>query len=214
MSTSAATKQSWAQIESALVRMGDFLAKPTRLVLIGSTVGMWYGQPNRLTGDIDVWAPRSNFGDGDLYQACAHAGLEFDPRGIFPDPSRTYLQLCTHGPAQTGTWTVPTGMFRAGNLEVCHPPAANVIASKLIRASAADIDDVVFLASRLGIDLPSIEDAVNTIRGPSRDDALENMIYLQIHNAASRGVEQYARESSAIRTHQQSTPVRSRGARP
>ena len=36
---------------TALMRVGEHLKKPTRLVLIGSSGGMWYGQPGRMTED-------------------------------------------------------------------------------------------------------------------------------------------------------------------
>lgn len=171
----------WLEVQTALMRVGDFLKKPTRLVLIGSSVGMWYGQPGRMTEDVDIWAPRSEVDFADITQACEKAGIHFDPKGYDVPRDGLYLQMVTPGVVNVGKWKTEESMFRSGNLEVVHPPAENVIASKLVRAEPSDIEDIVFLMNRLDVSLDTVRSAVATLSGSARERAEENMVFVEIH---------------------------------
>lgn len=172
----------WHSVREALIRVGQHLQKPTRLVLIGSSVGMWYGQPGRMTEDVDIWAPKTKVDLADIAQACEKAGIHFDPKEYDAPRDGLYLQMVTPGVVHVGKWRSEESMFRSGNLEVVHPPAENIIASKLVRAEPFDLDDIVFLMGRLDISLDQVRGAVSTLAGSARERAEENMVYLELRD--------------------------------
>lgn len=182
------------QIRGALCRIGSHLRNPTRLVLIGSSVGMWYGQPGRFTEDIDVWSPRSQVDFQDVAQACEKAGVAFDPRG-FGKPVGLYLQVVTPGVVHIGKYKNDVSMFSSGNLTVVHPPAEHVVASKLVRGAQVDVEDAVFLMSRCGITLDDVRFAINTLPPAPRETAQENLVFLEIHQATLDDVQAAVRHS-------------------
>lgn len=179
---STAHSTDWRAIQAALMRVGELLQKPTRLVLIGSSVGMWYGQPGRMTEDVDIWSPKSKVDLADITQACAKVGIHFDPKEYDVPRDGLYLQLVTSGVVHVGKWKSEASMFRSGNLEVVHPPAENIIASKLVRAEPFDLDDIVFLMARLDITLDQVRTAVSTLAGSAKERAEENMVYLELRS--------------------------------
>lgn len=178
--TPTAHSSDWHTVRDALMRVGQHLQKPTRLVLIGSSVGMWYGQPGRMTEDVDIWAPKTKVDLADITQACEKAGIHFDPKEYDVPRDGLYLQMVTSGVVHVGKWKSEESMFRSGNLEVVHPPAENIIASKLVRAEPFDLDDIVFLMGRLDISLDQVRGAVSTLTGSARERAEENMVYLEL----------------------------------
>lgn len=181
----------WAAVQDALARVGEHLQKPARLVLIGSSVGMWYGQPGRMTEDVDVWSPKSQVDLADIKQACQKAGIAFDPKGDDLSGVGLYIQMVTPGVVHVGTWKTEENMFRSGMLEVVHPPAENIIACKLVRAEPHDIDDIIFLVRRLSVGMDRVRAAVATLSGTARDTAEENMIFLELRQAAMGGADQF-----------------------
>lgn len=182
----------WHVVQSALMRVGEHLKKPTRLVLIGSSVGMWYGQPGRMTEDIDVWSPKSDVDLADIAQACDKAGIHFDPIEYDAPRDGLYLQMVRPGIVHVGKWKSEESMFRSGNLEVAHPPAENIIASKLVRAEPHDLDDIVYLMNRLQVSLACIRVAVATLPELPRSFAEENMVLLELRSDILADVDEFA----------------------
>lgn len=187
----------WRSVQAALMRVGEHLRKPTRLVLIGSSVGMWYGQVGRMTEDVDIWSPKSKVDLADIAQACEKSGIHFDPKDYDAPRDSLYLQMVTPGVVHVGKWKSEETMFRSGNLEVVHPPAQNVIASKLVRAEPYDLDDIVFLMGRLSISLDLVREAVSTLAGSARERAEENMVYLELRSDVLADVHEFADRPSA-----------------
>lgn len=181
-----ASTHDWATLQEALARVGSFLQNPTRLVLIGSSVGMFYGQPGRMTEDIDVWSPKSVVDIADITQACRQAGVAFDPQGYDVSGKGMYLQMVKPGVVHVGKWKSEDSMFKSGNLTVVHPPAENIIASKLVRCTDADIEDTVYLMRRLGLTLESVKAAVATLSEKAQEAAAENVVLLEVHAELSR----------------------------
>jgi hypothetical protein len=182
----------WRAIQAALMRVGEHLQKPTRLVLIGSSVGMWYGQAGRMTEDVDVWSPKSKVDLADIAQACEKAGIHFDPKGYDVPRDSLYLQMVTPGVVHVGKWKSEESMFRSGNLEVVHPPAENIIASKLVRSEPYDLDDIVYLMSRLDVSMEQVRDAVSTLAGSARERAEENIVLLELRGNILADVNAFA----------------------
>jgi hypothetical protein len=171
------------EIQDALNRIGEHLRKPARLVLIGSCVGMWYGQPGRFTEDIDVWSPRSEVDLADIKQACEKAGVTFNPTE-FDKPEGLYLQMVTPGIVHVGRYRNDVAMYTTGNLTVVHPPAQHIVASKLVRGTASDLEDAIFLMSRCALTMESVGAAIATLPAASRQAAEENLVLLEIHQTA------------------------------
>lgn len=194
---SSAHSTDWRAIQDALMRVGEFLQKPTRLVLIGSSVGMWYGQPGRMTEDVDIWSPKSKVDLADITQACKKAGINFDPKDYDVPRDGLYLQMVTPGVVHVGKWKSEATMFRSGNLEVVHPPAENIIASKLVRAESFDLDDIVFLMSRLDVSMNEVRSAVATLTGSAKERAEENMVYLELREDLLSVANDFAGRSDA-----------------
>lgn len=71
-------------------------------------------------------------------------------------------------------------MERMGRLEIYRPPIEHLIASKLVRGDARDIEDVVFLAGKHQPEIETIRDVVETFSQPAKQQALENLVYLDI----------------------------------
>jgi len=172
----------WKTLQAALVRVGEYLQKPTRLVLIGSSVGMFYGQPGRMTEDIDVWSPNSRVDIADITQACKKAGIAFDPQGYDVSDVGLYLQMVKPGIVHVGKWKSEETMFTSGNLTVAHPPVENIIASKLVRCTDADVEDTVYLIKRLGLSMDTVRRGVATLSPSAKEIADENMVLIEIHS--------------------------------
>lgn len=170
----------WNEVEDALIRLGEFLEKPTALTVIGSAVCMSLGQPGRMTIDVDVWRRTSKFDLGDLKRACQKAGIDFNPQ-TYGEPDRLYLQLVEPGIVQLGEFEATAEIATVGNLALTRPPIENLVASKLVRGEARDYDDIVFMVSKCGVTQAQIEAAIATIPDKmARETAQENLVMLEI----------------------------------
>lgn len=179
------------------MRVGEHLKKPTRLVLIGSSVGMWYGQAGRMTEDVDVWFPKSQVDLADIAQACEKAGIYFAPRNYDSPRDGLYLQMVTPGVVHVGKWKSEDTMFCSGNLEAVHPPAENIIASKLVRAEPYDLEDIVFLMNRLSVSMDRVRAAVATLPAMPREFTEENMVFLKLRDDILADVNEVASRTAA-----------------
>lgn len=173
---------------SVLERIGNHLKTESRIVLIGSSIGILYGQPSRMTEDIDVWRPSSVFDESDLKQACEASDILFDPKdAVLGDAPKPYLQLINPGIVYLGDYRSNLKFAQFGKLEVFHPPIANVIASKLLRAEPRDIEDVIFLRRKFNISYADIHAAVDSLPSISilRDIVRENIVYLEVADSSN-----------------------------
>lgn len=166
------------ELENILARIGDALGKPASLLLIGSAVGIHMGQPGRFTADIDVWLDGSDFDRADLAQACARAGIAFDPKGH--DTDGAYLQIVGKGIVDIGRFESERKLFRTGNLTVSTPPIENIAASKLLRASEKDVEDILFLLSATNTPLDAVSRAIDTLDERHRETARGNLVLVEL----------------------------------
>jgi len=167
------------ELEDILSRLGGALGKPASLLLIGSAVGIHMGQPGRFTSDIDVWLDGSDFDRADLARACAEAGIAFDPKGhVVSD--KVYLKIVRKGVVDIGMFDTESRMLRTGNLTVSRPPVGNIVASKLLRASEKDIEDIVFLMAATDTRVDSVARAIGTLGERHRETAAENLALVEL----------------------------------
>lgn len=151
------------------------------LCVIGAAALILLGQPERQTGDVAVWHPGSNVVDSDLRRLAAASGLSCDPKEC--EPEGTYLQIISPGivnlPAvQDDIWA--TGehsriLWQGRKLTVICPPPPIIAASKLVRASEVDIDDMVYLIGAIGVSRKQILQAADRFPNADREIIHENM---------------------------------------
>lgn len=175
-STTGLGPKEWAE---KLALIGKHLEHPASLCIIGSAVGMFAYQA-RMSIDVDVWAKGSNFFYSDLKQATEKAGLLFDPRDEM-EPNQPYIQIVQPGIVQIGPYEETEVVLRETGLTVIRPPIENIIASKLVRASAKDIEDIAYLRHHFGVTTEQVLAVIDKFpKGRTRDRATENAVYLEV----------------------------------
>lgn len=165
----------------SLKAMSEALGKdgpPVELCLIGSAVCIFSGMAARTSHDLNIWEPASDYDRAELETAAAAAGLLFNPKGIL-EPESPYLQLVSPGIVQVGKFE-PVRIFKLGRLTVSRPPVENIIAAKLSRADAKDLQDIQFLIQHFRPDPGTVRAVVATLAKPARDTAMENLVYLEV----------------------------------
>ena len=150
-----------------------------QLTLIGCAAAILAGQPDRTSMDLDVWKPRSRYQLPTLKKAVEAAGLLFDPKSTL-EPDTPYIQLIEPGIVQTGNFKRTESLEQFEALRLDRPPIANLIASKLIRADAKDLEDIAFLLSRYDLSRRGIEQVVKTMPPRAREKASGNLVYLDV----------------------------------
>jgi hypothetical protein len=169
--------------------LGEKLAKPATICLIGSSPGIVSGQPDRQSLHIDVWRPGSAYDETEFRRACQELGLLFDPKGEI-DPDAIYIQI-----VRPGIVKLPSGfnveiLGRYGNLTVAMPEPALLSAMKLVRGDPRDIEDVAWWVKERALDLDAIMSAVNSLPElPQREAASENIVLVELVVASARDTE-------------------------
>jgi hypothetical protein len=79
-----------------------------------------------------------------------------------------------------GVFDAASKMLRTGNLTVSRPPVENIVASKLLRASDKDLEDIVFLMSSTDTRIDSVVRAIGTLEEKHRETALENLALVEL----------------------------------
>lgn len=179
-----ATSLSGEEWMTMLERLAEALGPeggPVRLCLIGSAACLFGGMDGRASRDLDVWKPVSHYDRLELKRAAESIGLLFDPKTTL-EPDKPYLQLIEPGVIEVGTFA-PVLIDRLGRLEIWRPPIENLIVSKLIRCDAKDLSDIRFLISRHHPDRQCMHDLISALSAKAREQALENLVYLDIFSA-------------------------------
>ena len=171
-----------ALIGQELARLGTAAS----VTVVGSAPGILAGQPARTSMDLDVWRPASDFDRTSFQAAVETAGLLYDPKGY--EPAAPYIQMVEPGIVQVGKFE-PEPVERYGGLSVAKAPAANLIASKLLRASEVDLYDIAWMMGTYQPDPADVGRAIKSFPREQRERATENMIYLQAIGPFSRGPE-------------------------
>lgn len=185
-------EQQWRERLNAVADAMD--GHPARLCLIGSAAGIFSGQPSRTSMDLDVlacggrtsmdldvYAPGSRYDDAVLRKAVEAAGLLFDPKGMI-EPDRPYVQIVHEGIVRVGAFrdADTMGLHRSKDLDVVSAPAANLVASKLVRGDTRDIEDIFYLMAKFAPPRTAVEAIVMSFPERQRLVAMENMVYLDI----------------------------------
>jgi hypothetical protein len=172
------TREQWAE---KLAAIGAYLKGKGAEITI-EVIGPWpaieSGMPGRTSGDLNIWLSNSRFDRTLLREACLSAGLDFDPIG---EVDRPYLQLVSQGIVHVPKHKPRPAAIFGGPILVTPPPAA-LIASKLVRASPKDFDDMVFLKQKFRVSTEEVAKYVKAIADKTaRTTAHENIVYLEFH---------------------------------
>ncbi len=175
-----------AQLVHTLEKMDSNADSAQTICVIGAAAILLLGHNARQTVDIDVWRAASTFIDPELKAITIAAGIGFDPRN--DRPSGAYLQIIDPGivnlPAMQGdVW--PGGhqsrvLWQGQHLKVVCPPPAILAASKLIRASDVDLEDVIYLMAQQRLSRQQIADAAQSFEGMDRQTITENLTILDV----------------------------------
>ncbi len=173
------SKNEWIE---KLNDLSDYLGEsgqPINIVTIGSVPLVFLGLPGRTTSDIDVWNSESKFSTSEFSKAAVKAGLLFNPTENY-DPNKPYIQLVDNSIVKVGPINKKNliKIYSNKRLNVYAAPVENIIASKLVRMDARDIEDVIFLQSKFKPDINTIKKIVSSFPEPQRTTAKENLIYL------------------------------------
>ena len=168
------------RVEDLLCKLGNTLAKPARLTLIGSTASMIYGQSDRQTQDIDVWKPTSDFDTADLSSACKQVGLLYNPTGDI-EPDDVYMQIVNPGIVAFPEIFESVEFARYGNLVIDLPLPALIVASKLTRGSESDLEDTFWWVANTPMTRAEIVDGISLIPDVhDRETATENLVFVDM----------------------------------
>jgi len=171
-------KERWMRVlEDLSIALGT-IGPPVKLCLIGSAACVLGNMPDRTSRDLDIWKPSSDYETPQLRSAAEKAGIAFNPTG-FLEPTKPYLQIVEPGIVQVGDFE-PVLMEKMGRLEVYRPPIENIIASKLVRASEKDIEDIQYLVTAHRPEIDLVKEIMESFPKKSRESALENLVYLDI----------------------------------
>ena len=174
----ALNSDEWMAVLGRLAAALPLSGPPMRLCLIGSAACLFGGMDGRVSGDLDIWKPASDYDRLELKVAAEKAGLLFDPKFTL-EPDTPYLQLVEPGLTQLGPFE-PVLIERMGRLHLYRPPVENLVAAKLIRAEPKDLGDIRFLVSHYRPDVGRLRQIIATFERVARDKATENLVYLDV----------------------------------
>ncbi len=104
----------------------------------------------------------------------------FDARGEI-DPNQIYIQIIRPGVVKLPNEFDPEVIGRFGHLTVLMPPPEVIAATKLVRGSEVDIEDVVWWVKQREFDAAGIQTVIDKLTNPyDRETAAENIVYVQL----------------------------------
>jgi hypothetical protein len=166
--------------------LGQRLATPATICVIGSTPGIVLGQPGRQSQDIDIWRPNSKYDETQFRRACLELGLLYDPRSEL-DPKAIYVQIVRPGLVNLPQDIKVEILGEYGALTVAMPAPALLSAAKLVRGDPRDIEDVAWWIKERKLDLEEIRTAVGTLPDlTQREIAAENMVLVGLVTPSGR----------------------------
>ena len=169
-------REQWNEKLALIGQELERLGATASLTVVGSAPGILAGQPARTSMDLDVWRPKSDFDRTTFKAAVEAAGLLYDPKGY--EPAAPYIQIVEPGIVQVGKFE-PEPVERYGALNISKAPAANLIASKLLRASEVDLYDIAWMMGTYNPDPVDVGAAINSFPRQQREQATENTVYLR-----------------------------------
>jgi hypothetical protein len=161
--------------------LGRTIPKPTTICVIGSSPAIASGQPDRQTPDIDIWRQESSYDETAFRKACEDAGILFDPRGEHLDPEAIYVQVIRKGIVDLPPNFDVEVVGEFGNLRVVMPSPSLLVAAKLARGNARDVEDATWWMMERALTSDDIRTAIGSLPNPiQRETASENMVLVEL----------------------------------
>lgn len=166
--------------------LGQKLENRATICVIGSAPGIMLWQPGRLSQDIDVWYPHSQFDETPFRRACQDLGVLYDPRTEI-DPDAIYIQIVRPGIVNLPADFKIEVLGEYGSLKVAMPDAALLSAAKLVRGDPRDVEDVTWWMKERALRLDDIRAAIDVLPDSAqRETAGENLILVELVTASER----------------------------
>lgn len=143
---------------------------------------MLLGQAERLTSDVDIWAPASQFQMQELQSIIKTIGIPFNPTD--DDPETPYVRIVSPGLVQVPGWNeekrewlgqTETAVWAGRNLTVVVPPPEAIVASKMLRGEENDFTDCAWIFLSKGLSADDVEEAIKHLPNKRREVATENL---------------------------------------
>jgi len=154
-----------------LARLDAALGEPAQLCIYGSAALMLMGEEDRFSVDVDIAGPYSTVNEAALAVAARQIGLPVNPPEDFPADHLEWVgpaRLCLATPSPDTTVV----LWRGSRLIIFTLPAADLVASRLIRYDPTDQADIQFLVIHARIRFEHVVEAVHRLPLSFRDDAL------------------------------------------
>jgi hypothetical protein len=154
-----------------LARLDAALPEPVRLCVYGSAALMLLGQEDRFSVDLDVAGPYSTANEWALAAAAQQIGLPVNPPEDFSGDHIEWIgpgRLCLASPSPDQAVV----LWQGKRLTLFTLPAADLVASRLIRYDPTDQADIQFLATHFRFRFEDVAQAVVRLPADFRDDAL------------------------------------------
>jgi hypothetical protein len=168
------------RLVTILEALGQKLAKPATICLIGSSPGIVSGQPERQSADLDIWRQSSAYDETEFRRACRELGILFDPKGEL-DPDAIYVQIVRPGIVNLPASFEVEVLGQYGHLMVVMPAPGLLSAAKLARGESRDIEDVAWWIKERALSMEDIRAAIATLPNASqREAASENILLAEL----------------------------------
>jgi hypothetical protein len=165
------------RLVTILEALGQKLAKPATICLIGSSPGIVSGQPERQSADLDIWRQSSAYDETEFRRACRELGILFDPKGEL-DPDAIYVQIVRPGIVDLPASFDVEVLGQYGKLIVVMPAPELLSAAKLVRGEPRDIEDVAWWVKERALSTEDIRAAIATLPNASQREAASENIFL------------------------------------
>ncbi len=152
-----------------LGRLDTALSEPARLCVYGSAALMLMGEEDRFSVDVDVAGPYSKVNERDLAAAALKAGLPVNPPEGFSGDHIEWVgpaRLCLAVPSKDDAVV----LWQGSRLTVFTLPAADLVASRLIRYDPTDQADIQFLVAHYRVRFEDVAQGVGRLPAPFRND--------------------------------------------
>jgi hypothetical protein len=177
-----------AALQEHLARLDDALSEPVKLCLYGSAALMLMGEENRFSVDLDIAGPYSTVNRRAFDCAAESIGLPVNPPVDFSADHIEWVgpeRLCLAVPTPESA----VELWQGSHLRVFTLPAADLVASRLIRYDPTDQGDIQFMVAHGRLGFEQIAAAVQRLPEPFRNDALVQENLQNLH----RDLERWAR---------------------
>jgi hypothetical protein len=160
-----------ATLREHLAHLDAALDEPAKLCVYGSAALMLMGEEDRFSVDMDIAGPYSVVNERALAVAARQIGWPVNPPDDFPGDYIEWVgpaRLCLASPAAEDAMV----LWQGSRLTLFTVPAADLIASRLIRYDPTDQADIQFLQIQARVRFEDIAAAVDRLPSPFRGDAL------------------------------------------